>query len=372
MPPPIVNGMNTSLAVRRARSTIVSRRSCDAVMSRNTISSPPSASYRQASSTGSPASRMSTKLVPFTTRPLSTSRHGITRLSSTGPLLQDVLRLADREALLVQSLPRDHPGEVHESQLLQRAQVVQRADAARVEEATADHLAHAANLVEVRAVQHPVPVNVGVDELLHAALLHALDHGLGKHLRGLRPAGHRHVALAHVDGHHDAHAPQLEHPVEELEVGVGGRAEHHARGARQQRLAHRHLGAEAAAVLHRDLELLRDPLEVPQVHRPALARAIQVHHVELSGSVLHPRPRGLERIVDVDGLLVEVALAEAHRLPAADVDRGQEDHAARRSADAAMLVKFRRSRSPFSLDFSGWNCVPYTGPRSTALTNWEP
>ena len=43
-PPPMVNGMNTSSAVRRASSTIVSRLSDEAVMSRKTISSAPSAS----------------------------------------------------------------------------------------------------------------------------------------------------------------------------------------------------------------------------------------------------------------------------------------------------------------------------------------
>ena len=41
-PPPIVNGMNTSSAQRRASSATVSRRSWDAVMSRKTISSAPS------------------------------------------------------------------------------------------------------------------------------------------------------------------------------------------------------------------------------------------------------------------------------------------------------------------------------------------
>ena len=41
-PPPIVNGMNTSSAQRRASSATVSRFSCDAVMSRKTISSAPS------------------------------------------------------------------------------------------------------------------------------------------------------------------------------------------------------------------------------------------------------------------------------------------------------------------------------------------
>ena len=42
IPPPIVNGMKTSSAVRRASSTIVSRSSDVAVMSRKTSSSAPS------------------------------------------------------------------------------------------------------------------------------------------------------------------------------------------------------------------------------------------------------------------------------------------------------------------------------------------
>src|SRR5947208_15648057 len=49
-------------------------------MSRKTSSSALCWLYRSASSTGSPASRRFTKFVPFTTRPASTSRHGITRL----------------------------------------------------------------------------------------------------------------------------------------------------------------------------------------------------------------------------------------------------------------------------------------------------
>jgi hypothetical protein len=44
IPPPIVKGMKTLSAVRRARSTIVSRLSCVAVMSRKTSSSAPPAS----------------------------------------------------------------------------------------------------------------------------------------------------------------------------------------------------------------------------------------------------------------------------------------------------------------------------------------
>src|SRR6266403_2558495 len=62
---------------------MVSRASCEAVMSRNTSSSAPWASYASAASTGSPASRRSTNRTPLTTRPSFTSRHGITRLAST-------------------------------------------------------------------------------------------------------------------------------------------------------------------------------------------------------------------------------------------------------------------------------------------------
>src|SRR3954454_4327614 len=99
---------------------------------------------------------MSTKFVPFTTRPLSTSRQGMTRLSSTRSLLEHVLRLGHREALLVERLPGHDTGEVHQTQLLQRAQVVERADPSRVEKAAPDGLADAPHLVQVGTVQHPV------------------------------------------------------------------------------------------------------------------------------------------------------------------------------------------------------------------------
>src|SRR5687767_7615237 len=157
--------MKTLSAHRRASCTTVSRRSCDAVMSRKTSSSAPSTSYRSASSTGSPASRMSTKFVPFTTRPLSTSRHGMTRLSS----IEQLLHLRDREAALVQGLARHDAGEVEESKRAEPAEVVERPDPAGVEEAPAGELPDALDLVEVRPLEHPVAVHVGVDEGTHAA-----------------------------------------------------------------------------------------------------------------------------------------------------------------------------------------------------------
>ena len=67
---------------------------------------------------------------------------------------------------------------------------------------------------------------------------------------------------------------------------------------------------------------------------------------------LHERAGGLERVVRVDGLVVEVALAQPHGLAVADVHRRQEDHAARGASE----TKFSSSRRPSGPDFSGWNC----------------
>ncbi len=85
-PPPTVRGMPTVAAVRCTTSRSVERCSCVAVMSRKQISSAPCAAYLAASSTGSPASVMSTNWTPLTTRPSATSRQGMTRLRNTARL----------------------------------------------------------------------------------------------------------------------------------------------------------------------------------------------------------------------------------------------------------------------------------------------
>jgi hypothetical protein len=81
-PPPTVKGIKTSSATRSTTLNILLRPSCDAVISKKVISSAPSSSYFWAISTGSPASIISTKFVPFTTLPLSTSKQGIILLAT--------------------------------------------------------------------------------------------------------------------------------------------------------------------------------------------------------------------------------------------------------------------------------------------------
>ena len=102
-----------------------------------------------------------------------------------------------------------------------------------------------------------------------------------------------------------------------------------------------------------------------QVGRLALARPVEVHNVQEARPRLHERAGGLQRVVRVDGLLVEVPLAQPHGLAVADVHGRQENH-------PASETKFFRSRSPSGPDFSGCDCSPYTGARSTTLTNSLP
>src|SRR5689334_22712985 len=109
---------------------------------------------------------MFTKFVPLTTRPLSTSRHGMMRLRCTGrpgSAVQGRLALGDRELALVQRLADDHAAQVHLPQRGQVDEVLELADAARVDEAAAHDPGDALDLIEVRPAEQAVLVNVRVD-----------------------------------------------------------------------------------------------------------------------------------------------------------------------------------------------------------------
>jgi hypothetical protein len=158
------------------------------------------------------------------------------------------------------------------------------------------------------------------------------------------------VPAAHVDRHHHAR-PVLAHDlVEEVDVAERRRADDRPHRAGRERLAHRLDRAQAAAVLHRRTGRVHDPLEVLERLRRPGARAVEVDHVQVVGAGVDPRLRGRQRVVVVDGRLVVVALAQADRAPAEDVDRRVEDHAATRAQTPA---KLRSSASPSTEDFSG-------------------
>ena len=101
-----------------------------------------------------------------------------------------------------------------------------------------------------------------------------------------------------------------------------------------------------------------------EVDRGAGAGAVEVDHVQRLGALPDPAPRGVARVGVERGLALVVALDQAHRAPAADVDRRVEDQAGaeaesgRRAAAEQIAAKLPSRRSPAALDFSGWNWTP--------------
>src|SRR4051794_13636368 len=124
--------------------------------------------------------------------------------------------------MLVERLADDYAAEVDLAQRGERLEVFELADAAGVQPAAADDASDALDLVEVGALEHPVLVDVRVDERPHAPVLQALDDVAGGHLRRLLPARGRDVAAAGVDGDDDPVAEGAQDVVEEVDVRERG------------------------------------------------------------------------------------------------------------------------------------------------------
>src|ERR1700712_5183230 len=100
-----------------------------------------------AASTGSPASRRSTKLTPLTTRPSLTSRQGMTRTLNMDELLRDSARVADQrqrgsriKPAVIQRAASNRPGELPGARLQHRLHILDRGKAARGNDGNRDRL----------------------------------------------------------------------------------------------------------------------------------------------------------------------------------------------------------------------------------------
>src|SRR5512137_406204 len=125
-----------------------------------------------AASTGSPASRRSTKLTPLTTRPSLTSRQGITRtLNIFEKLLGRGARAADQrqcgcgiEAAVVKRAARDRTGEFPGARGKQRLDVVDGSKAARGDHRDRYPLGECNGRVEVQTLQKAVARYIGEND----------------------------------------------------------------------------------------------------------------------------------------------------------------------------------------------------------------
>jgi hypothetical protein len=148
----------------------------------------------------------------------------------------------------------------------------------------------------------------------------------------------------------------------------GDRAHDHAGRTGREHRGHGGRVAQPPAHLHRNVDGAADGLDELRLHRTPLARAVEIDDVQPARARGLPAPRDRDRIVAVDRLLIELALEETHAPPAAQVDRGVDDHPRPRTT----RTKPSRRRSPTCWLFSGWNWQAKTLSRVTLEANSGP
>ncbi len=172
---------------------------------------------------------------------------------------------------------------------------------------------------------------------------------------------------AHVEREHDPFRAELTEPGCDL-VGLrdGDAADHRARRAEFEQALRDLPRADSAP----DLDgvrpgAARDPADRIAVALGAVARTVEVDHVD------PPRPEPevllehVERVRRVDGLGVETTLQQAHAGPAPQVDGRNQQH-------QPSSRKLASTRAPGPAERSGWNCTPWKLPCRTAAENSPP
>src|SRR5260370_24167764 len=151
---------------------MMSRASCEAVLSRMPGSSAPCAPYAIAASTGSPASRRSTNRTPFTTRPSLTSRHGMMRLASMlGPARDGTHRVRQRDGAGVERAPDHDALDAGVGDGGEGGDIGHAADAAGGEHADPGPPREIRGGLDVRSPLRPVAADVGIHERRNRATL---------------------------------------------------------------------------------------------------------------------------------------------------------------------------------------------------------
>src|SRR5262245_41228759 len=172
-------------------------------MSRKTSSSAPSLSYRRACSTGSPASIRSTKRIPLTTRPRSTSRQGRILFASIFLAARCGDRFSQGESAFIQRLADNHRSHAIRFEVAQLLDILERSDAAGRGDRYAGFARKVASELEVRALEPPIASAVGVDYSSDAEGHNVTGKVEGVNRGGRRPASSRDFASPCVDADDD-------------------------------------------------------------------------------------------------------------------------------------------------------------------------
>ncbi len=199
-------------------------------------------------------------------------------------------------------------------------------DAAGGDHRNADGLLHLAHRRDVRAGEHAVGGDVGVDDRgdrLGVELFRQLDR---RGVARLQPAVGGDAAVAGVDAEDQPvgkAAAQLPKPVG-LAEGLG--ADHQPRQAELEERGDRLFVANAAAQLAGDADGLEDRSNAFQVGRPAGLGAVEIDQVQALGALVNPLAGHGRRVVAKDRFAAVVALLQADALAAAKINGRPDLH----------------------------------------------
>ncbi len=135
------------------------------------------------------------------------------------------------------------------------------------------------------------------------------------------------MAGADVDADHDVLRVLLDRTGHERRIGRRGGAQDGAGRAGLQDGAERLERSDPSAHLNWDRDRVTDRLHGVGVGA-LVERGVQVHHVQPPGALLLEPLGDGDGVIGVRGLLVRVAAHQADGAAAAQIDRGDHDHAA--------------------------------------------
>ena len=295
------------------------------------------------------------------------------------------------EPPVIERAAGDRAFELLGARLEQRAHVVDRGEPARGDHRNRDRVGERDGGVEVEPLQHAVALDVGIDDRGDAGILEAPRDVERRHFRVLRPALHRHLAVARIEPDRDARrdrAPPL--PAR----STGSRTAAVPMITRLTPLSSQ-LSTVAMSRMPppsctRDIGRLQDALDGDGVDRLAGEGAVEIDDMQIFEA------RALEGM----GLLGRIAVEDRSRAPCRPArggrrrrpsdrwrERGSRTHAASHDGRPLAYPKSHRSEAelygfhlrklaisakPSRWLFSGWNCVPAMLSRATMAVTGPP
>ena len=181
----------------------------------------------------------------------------------------------------------------------------------------------------------------------------------------LRPALHRHLAVARVEPDRDLAGKLFRRVLHQRRIAHRRGADDDAVDAfAEPGLDRRHV-ADAAAELHAQPDGFQNAVDRVAVHRLAGKGAVEIDHVQVLEALHFEFARLRRRIAMENGRARHVALLQPHGEAFLEVDGGEQDHGFHRK-------KFAISFKPSFWLFSGWNCVPTILSRPTMAVSGPP